>query len=113
MFARVEGQNTTISTIVSYLMPDPYIYIYIYIYIYNIYKLFYTRQFSLAFVRSLNVTTVLFQTILFSISTQFKILKHFYLKQFSLALVQFSVYAQLNVETILFQSNSFYHKYIV
>ena len=56
------------STIVGYLVPNPYIYIYIYIYIFQ------TIQFSkvqfLVYTK-LNVKTVLFQTINFIISTQF------------------------------------------
>ena len=48
------------------------------------YKQFYFKQLSLAKVRSLNVKTVHYQTIQFSISTQFSGQKHLYIKQSSL-----------------------------
>ena len=43
-----------------------------------------TNEFSLTKVHSLNVKTVLFQTIQFSIGTQFQYQKQFYFKQFNL-----------------------------
>ena len=63
------------------------IYIYIYIYIY--------------------IQAVLFQTIQFRISTQFKWQKKFYFKQFSLGLVQYFIYTQLNEKNVLFQTIQF------
>ena len=49
-----------ISNFVGYLMPNPFLY-----------KQFYFKQFSLASVHSLNVKTVLFQAIQFSVSIHF------------------------------------------
>ena len=85
-----------ISTIVGYFMPNPFLYI----------------------------STVLFQTIRFSINAQFKYQKHFFFSLFSLinkvkclqVLLgitnnsikhQLFIYTQLNVKSVLFQSIQF------
>ena len=59
----------------------------------NLYKLFYAK--------SIFMHIVLFQTIQFSISTQFNYQKHFYFKLFNLVLVHI-LFTQLNAKTVLY-----------
>ena len=50
---------------------------------------------------------VLFQTIQFSISTQFNCQKHFYFELIQFSICTDFVYTQLNVKTVLYQTIQF------